>query len=128
MSQFKRRLQQEVPLGELTSPQLAVLRHLAGVQTATISGLARLEGIKPQSMGGTVAGLEAAGLLASQPDPTDKRQRLFAMTPQAQAMIETMHTSREDWLAQALERNLSPEEQHRLSEAIPLLQHLLQTP
>lgn len=102
LSQFKRHLTQESPPGDLPLPQLAVLRHLAAVERATISGLARMEGIRPQPMGGTVTGMETHGLLTSQPDPTDKRQRLYTMTPRAQALIDSLQTSREDWLAQML--------------------------
>ena len=68
---LRRRLRQVRPEGELTLPEIAALARLDRAGPATASALARLEQISPQSMGATLAGLEARGLVARSPDPDD---------------------------------------------------------
>ena len=54
-----RRLRQVPTEGELTLPESSALTRLDRGGPATASALARLEQISPQSMGATLAGLEA---------------------------------------------------------------------
>ncbi|HEY0339399.1 MAG TPA: MarR family transcriptional regulator, partial [Steroidobacteraceae bacterium] len=77
---FKRRFREKVNLGDLTSSQLAVLRRLDSDGPATVTSLARAEGMRPQSMGANIAALEAAGLVSGAPDPNDGRQTILSLT------------------------------------------------
>jgi DNA-binding MarR family transcriptional regulator len=55
--------------GEQTLPELSALLRLDRGGRATAAALARAEQITPQSMGATLAALEARGLVAREPDP-----------------------------------------------------------
>ena len=75
-----RRMRQQQPDGELTLPESAALARLDRGGPATSSALAKLEQISPQSMGATLAGLEARGLVARHPDPADGRRVVLSVT------------------------------------------------
>src|SRR5271168_453718 len=51
---LKRRLREQASAGDLTQSQLAVLGHLDRLGPTTVTALARMEGVRPQSMGATV--------------------------------------------------------------------------
>ena len=57
---LKRQLREQASAGDLTPSQTSVLRHLDRDGPTTVTALARMEGVRSQSMGATVAGLEAA--------------------------------------------------------------------
>src|ERR1035438_2763939 len=64
--------------GDLTPSQVSVLLRLEKDGAATVSGLARAEGMRPQSMSSIVASLEDAGLVSGIPDPNDGRKTLMS--------------------------------------------------
>src|ERR1700757_66143 len=71
---LSRRIRERARLDGLSNPQKAVLLRLEKDGPSTVSDLARAEGVKPQSIGQTVAGLRAAGLIEAAPDPIDGRK------------------------------------------------------
>lgn len=125
---LRRRLREESQPGELTPSQMTVVRRLKRDGPATVTMLARAEGVRPQSMGATVASLEAEGWLMGEPHPSDGRQTVLSLTPACQALILAGRAAREDWLFRAIHRTLAPEEQAALANGIALLQRLLDTP
>jgi DNA-binding MarR family transcriptional regulator len=90
-----------------------------------VTTLAHLEGVRPQSIGATVAALEAAGFVSGTPDPTDGRQTLLSLTDACRELIEAGRTAREDWLYRAIETHLSRDEQKELANTIGLLKRLV---
>jgi DNA-binding MarR family transcriptional regulator len=122
---LKRRLREQASLGDLTGSQAAVLRHLVRNGPATVTVLARAEGVRPQSMGATVAVLEAAGLVHGTPDPNDRRQTILSLTAACRERIELGLAAREDWLAQMIRTRLAPAEQEALAGALELLRRLV---
>ena len=86
---LKRRLREQASAGDLTQSQLAVLGHLDRQGPTTVTALARMEGVRPQSMGATVAGLEALGLIKGSPDATDGRQTILSLTPACRELIRS---------------------------------------
>ena len=121
---LKQRLRDHSDIGDLTPSQVAVLLHLeAG--PATTSTLARAEGMRPQSMGAIVAILEAAGLIAGTPDPSDGRQTILTLTDTCRAWLSKTRAARQDWLSRTIENRLSPAEQARLADVLPLLLRLV---
>jgi len=125
LSKLARRLRAQAPPGDLTWPQFAVLLHLESQGPATVTALAKAEGVRPQSMGATIAALESAGLVAGEPHPTDGRQTILSLTAAYRAWIKANRAAREDWLAQAIERQLSAAEQAEVARALELLQRLI---
>jgi DNA-binding MarR family transcriptional regulator len=122
LGQLIRRLRAErggVPLGQIT-----VLGRLERGGPAGVSGLAAAERVRPQSMAATVAGLAAAGLVGRRPDPGDGRRSLIELTAAGREALLADRRRREDWLADAIARDLSARERRILAEATALLARL----
>lgn len=124
---LKRKLRAQASAGDLTPSQVAVLSHLDRAGPATVSTLARLEGVRPQSMGATVASLEGLGLVKGAPDPSDGRQTILSLTPKCEAMIRTGRAARHEWLQRAITAKLTPQEQAQLRAALGLLSRIVDT-
>jgi DNA-binding MarR family transcriptional regulator len=124
MGKLKRRLREQAGVGDLTSSQISVLLRLEREGPATTSSLARLEGMRPQSMGTVIAPLQAAGLVRGAPDPADGRQTILSLTDACRKWVADGRAARQDWLTRNLQAHLSPEEQDRLAEAVELLKRL----
>ncbi|ABD90235.1 MarR family winged helix-turn-helix transcriptional regulator [Rhodopseudomonas palustris] len=124
IGQLKRRLREQAYLGDLTWSQVSVLGHLDRQGPATVTALARAEGVRPQSMGATVAVLEAAGLVGGAPDPDDGRQTILSLTAACRDLIKAGRAAREDWLLRAIQTTLSAEETAQLAGAVALLKRL----
>lgn len=125
ISKLRRRLREEAHLGDFTSSQLSVLARLEREGPATVTTLARAEGVRPQSMGATVSVLEAAGLVSGASDPTDGRQTILSLTAAAREEIKANRAAREDWLFRAIRTNLTSAEQEELATGIELLKRLV---
>lgn len=124
IAKLKRRLREQSHLGDLTGSQLSVLNRLERDGPATVTSLARVEGMRPQSMGATVAALEAAGLISGSPDPADGRQTILSITPACRERVVAGRAARQDWLFRALQKHLAPAEQEQLAGALDLLKRL----
>ena len=122
---LKRRLREQASAGDLTPSQGAVLRHLSQKGPTTVSALARMEGVRPQSMGATVAGLEELGLVKGAPDARDGRQTILSLTPACRELIRTGRAARQDWLMRAIQTKLTAEEQAQLAFSLRLLNRLV---
>ena len=125
LGKLKRRLREEANLGDFTLSQMSVLSRLEREGPATVTTLARAEGVRPQSMGATVSALEAAGFVSGAPDPTDGRQTILSLTTACREWIKAGRAAREDWLFRAIRTNLAPEEQEELASAVELLKRLV---
>jgi DNA-binding MarR family transcriptional regulator len=102
-----------------------VLGHLDRQRRTTVTALARIEGVRPQSMGATVAGLEALGLIKGSPDATDGRQTILSLTPACRDLIRSGRGARHDWLLKTIQSRLTPQEQAQLAAAMSLLNRLV---
>ncbi|HEX4085322.1 MAG TPA: MarR family transcriptional regulator, partial [Chthoniobacteraceae bacterium] len=65
---------------ELSWTDVSVMARLDKEGPATTAELARAEGIRPQTMGATIAGLEEMGIVERKPHPTDGRQMNIVLT------------------------------------------------
>ena len=86
--------------------------------------LAQAERVRPQSMGQTLADLEAQGLISRRPDPTDRRRTLLELTDEGRRELADDRRRREGWLAQAIADDFSEEEREVLNQAVALLARL----
>jgi DNA-binding MarR family transcriptional regulator len=123
---LRRRLRQAPVEGEVTLPETAALARLDHGGPATASALARLEQISPQSMGATLAGLEARGLIERAADPADGRRVVLSMTDAGLAVLRSRRNARVQQLARALSTGFTPAEIEQLRDAAPLLERLAQ--
>ena len=125
VGRLKRRLRDQAHVGDLTPSQVSVLLRLEKYGPSTASGLARAEGMRPQSMASVIAALEGAGLLSGAPDPDDGRQTLLSLTDDCRKWIDEGRAARQDWLARTLDARLSPDELGDVAKAVALLERLL---
>jgi DNA-binding MarR family transcriptional regulator len=125
IGKLNRRLRELAHAGDLTDSQKSALLCLERDGPATVTTLARSLGMRPQSMGAIVASLEAAALLSGTPDPIDRRQTIFSLTPACLERVKTSRAARRDWLFHAIDDKLAAAEQQALAAALPLLARLL---
>ncbi len=102
----------------------AVLRRLHGEGPCSVSDLANAERVRPQSMAQTVSDMQADGLVERRADPFDRRRALVEITDRGRVVLEESRRRRAGWLAQAIDQDLSPEEQATLRDAAGLLARL----
>ena len=76
-------------------------------------------------MGSVVVALEAAGLVAGVPDPSDRRQTLLGLTEHCRSWLSQGRAARLDWLSRAIDARLSQADRTQLIEALPLLLRLV---
>ena len=126
LGHLKRKLRQHGERHDLTSSQIAVILRLEKDGPATVSTLARAEGMRPQSMSAVIAPLEEMGFVAAAADPNDGRKTLMSLTKACKKSIDEGRAARQDWLAQAIQQKLSPQEQKKVSSAIHLLTRLVE--
>ena len=124
IGRLKRRLRDEATLGDFTWSQMSVLSRLEREGPATVTTLARAEAVRPQSLGATVAVLEAAGLVRGTPDPADGRQTLLSLTDSCREKIVAGRAARADWLFRTIRTKLTAGEQAQLANAVELLKRL----
>lgn len=113
------RAQHRFPLAQAT-----VLGRLDREGERSVSDLALAEHVRPQSMAQTVGDLESEGLVSRRPDPEDGRRALVELTAQGREALAAERSRREGWLAEAIQGDLTPEEQEVLARAVPLLRRL----
>ncbi|MFZ0633828.1 MAG: MarR family transcriptional regulator [Acidobacteriaceae bacterium] len=111
---------------DLTPSQASVLLRLEKEGSATVSALARAEGMRPQSMSAIVAPLQESGLVMGAPDPSDGRQTLMSLTPKCLKWLQEGRAARQDWLTATISQKLSVHEQEKLQATIELLARLVE--
>jgi len=121
---LKLRLREHGGRNDLTSSQVSVLLRMEKDSWATVSSLARAEGMRPQSMKAVVAPLRESGLVSGAPDPSDGRQTLLSLTPKCLKRLQEGRAARQDWLTTTISRKLSAHEQEQLQAALELLTRL----
>ncbi|HEX4538327.1 MAG TPA: MarR family transcriptional regulator [Candidatus Acidoferrum sp.] len=87
---------------ELSLTEAYVMGRLAKDGPATTAELARAEGMKPQSMGTTIAALEEMGVVERKPHPTDGRQVNIGLTAKGAAVRKSAKDAKQTWLMQAI--------------------------
>ena len=118
--QLTRRLRAVSNTRELTWSQVAIMARLEEAGPMTTADLARAESVKPQSMGGTLAAMEAEGLVERQPHPTDGRQILYALTDEGREARRKVSLAKREWLLAAIAQ-LSLAEKKTLLAAVGII-------
>jgi DNA-binding MarR family transcriptional regulator len=111
---------------ELSWTEASVMARLARDGPATTADLARAEGMKPQSMGATIAALEEMGIVERSPHPTDGRQVNIALTAKGAAVRKSAKGARWAWLAQAIAQ-LDEQDRETLFAAGEIMKRLVKS-
>jgi|SRR5580704_14496376 DNA-binding MarR family transcriptional regulator len=108
---------------ELSLTEAAVMGRLAKDGPATTADLARAEGMKPQSMGTTIAVLEEMGMVERKPHPTDGRQVNIGLTAKGAAVRQSVKDAKRTWLSQVIAQ-LDERERETLFKAGEIIKRL----
>jgi len=120
-----RRVRAAAASHELSLTESAVMARLARDGPATTADLARAEGMKPQSMGATIAALEERGIVERKPHPTDGRQVNIELTTEGAALRKIAKVAKRTWLTQAIAQ-LDEQEQDTLFKAGDIIKRLVE--
>jgi len=101
------------------------MARLAKDGPATTADLARAEGMKPQSMGATIAALEEMAMVERKPHPTDRRQVHIELTAKGTAVRKSAKEAKRTWLAQAIAQ-LDKHDQATLFAAGEIIKRLVE--
>lgn len=123
---LKQRFREHGGGNDLTPSQISVVLRLEKEGAATVSSLARAEGMRPQSMSAVVAPLQESGLVRGAPDPSDGRQTLMSLTPKCMKLLQEGRAARQDWLTARISQKLTAQEQEKLQAALALLTRLVE--
>jgi DNA-binding MarR family transcriptional regulator len=121
LGQLIRRLRAE---HRISLSQVAVLGRLDREGPQSTVDLATAERVRPQSMGQTLAELEAQELVSRHGDPTDRRRTLLELTETGREVLTADRRRREGWLAKAIDEGFSDDERATLNRAVALLARL----
>ncbi|MGA9071488.1 MAG: MarR family transcriptional regulator [Terracidiphilus sp.] len=123
---LKLRLREHGRRDDLTLSQVSVVLRLEKDGPATVSSLARVEGMRPQSMSAVVTPLHESGLVRGAPDPSDGRQTLMSLTPKCLKLLQDGRAARQDWLTTRISQKLSVQERQQLQAALEVLTRLIE--
>jgi DNA-binding MarR family transcriptional regulator len=126
VAKLRRRLAEQASPGDFTPSQTAVATRLLNEGPATLTSLAKAEGMRPQSMSAIISALQADGVVEGRPDPADGRATILALTDAARERIERARIIKNDWLFHSIRAKYTPAEQAQLIDSVGLLQRLLE--
>ncbi|MCP3719748.1 MarR family winged helix-turn-helix transcriptional regulator [Paraburkholderia sp. CNPSo 3281] len=118
-----RRTRNESDAGALSMTESVVMSRLANDGPATIAALARAEGMRPQSMGATIAALEQMALVKRTPHATDGRQLLIELTQKGRQLRKQTRDAKQLWLSQSI-AELDEDERATLFKAGDIMRRL----
>lgn len=118
-----RRIRSEAHADEISLTEAVVISRLEKDGPATTAELARAEGMKPQSMGTTIASLEELGLVKRKPHPTDGRQVLIELSAKGIQYRKKTGDAKRVWLSQAI-AELNDEDRKTILKAGEIIKQL----
>ncbi len=104
--------------------QLAVLSRIIDEGPTTAAALAAGEHVTQQAIAQSLATLKERGLVEKQADPSDGRKSLVTATAAGRELMDGITASRDEWLTQAIDAAVRPEERPLLVEAIELISRI----
>lgn len=119
-----RRVRAAAAANDLSMTESSVLARIDRDGPTTTAELARMEGVKPQSMGTSVAALEEMGLIARSPHPTDGRQMILSLTAKGTDLRRNVKSAKHIWMSQTIAQ-LSRQDQETLFAAGEIIRRLV---
>ena len=124
IARLLRRFREAGADGALTPAQASALARLGKGGVATVSALAAVEKVRPQSMAATIEALESAGFVTRSQDPNDGRRQLIHLTESGSARSENQKEAAAAWLEEAL-TELDSDELGVVAAATGILERVL---
>jgi DNA-binding MarR family transcriptional regulator len=90
----------------------------------TLTELARIERLQPQSLTRAIAELEEASLVERRQDETDRRQSMISVTEMGRDLLIADARSQVEWLISLMRAHMSKAEQDMLSIAAGLMERI----
>jgi DNA-binding MarR family transcriptional regulator len=123
---FVRRARAASASHELSWTETGVLKRLAQEGPATTADLARMQGMRPQSMRMIIATLEGMGMVKRRPHETDGRQVNIELTAKGAIAQKSAGDAKRTWLAQAIAQ-LDEQERETLFAAGRIIKRLVES-
>jgi DNA-binding MarR family transcriptional regulator len=105
---------------ELSASQTNTLMRLYHEKACSVSGVSDQLGVTHAATSQLVERLVQMNLLSRNEDPTDRRNKLLALTPDGRQLIERAITMRSQWLEE-LASQLTAEQQTEIGKALQQL-------
>lgn len=105
----------------LTRVAASVLANLRHSGSLTVTALASIEGLQPQSLTRVLHALEQDGAITRSPDEQDRRAQRLTITDAGHAALREHMREGNRWLAGALAETLTPAEREIVRVAADLL-------
>lgn len=121
VNDLRRLVRDAGPEEGLSRSQEATLAHLGRRTMLSTADLARLEHVRPQSMGQTVMVLERAGYVRRETDAADARRELILLTAAGRDAMAAVAARREGDLAGILTARFDDDALRRIRTAVDLL-------
>jgi len=121
-----RALRREDSKSGLTAPRLSALSVLVFGGPLTIGALAAAEQVRPPTMTRLVAALEAQGLVARDPDPSDGRVVRVRATPKGERLLAAGRARRVEKLAAQVDA-LDDDDRALLGRAASLIERVVES-
>ncbi|WGK56591.1 MarR family transcriptional regulator [Pantoea sp. SS70] len=114
-----------VSTATVRTSQYETLDLLDSHDALSIADLARLRGVKHQSMRLVVNELEAQDLVLRQKSAQDARAQVIVLSDQARAALAAARQQRADWLAARINETLDQQDRDDLQKGLAALRKLL---
>jgi DNA-binding MarR family transcriptional regulator len=124
LADLQRKLREQAQYTDFTNSQRSVILRLDRDGPSTTTALANAEGVRQQSMGATVATLQAAGMIDGAPNPADGRQTILTLSPKCKELLRSTRAAKEDWLIRSLKANFKATDLDNLLITIDTLKRL----
>jgi DNA-binding MarR family transcriptional regulator len=120
-----RRMRQEAG-GGLSPSQAAALATIDRHGSLTPSELAACERVQRPTVARLLARMEQDGLVTRAPDPSDGRSSVISLSDEGRALLESVRSRKEAFLAQRME-TLDADERATLERAATIIERMLET-
>jgi DNA-binding MarR family transcriptional regulator len=111
--------------GPFSLTERSVMGSLYQLGDQPPSTLAQLEKVTSQSMSQIISHLDEAGMIHKTPSGEDKRKVLLSLSPAGRSYVEDARDRKQEWLAHALQRKVSPAEKDVLMESLKILTKII---
>ncbi len=114
-----------VATATVRTSQYETLDLLDSHQALSIADLARLRGVKHQSMRLVINELESQDLVLRQKSALDARAQVIVLSDRARAALAAARQQRAEWIAARIDDRLNEHDRHDLQQGLAVLRKLL---